>query len=187
MGRITNLERDAIIEAATEFAFNKRDKELKSNENKLAHELYNTVIPLKERKTAAELPEHWFRLDTCLRFNVAGMDVKLNCVGVRVPHSPKNRDQQSSYGCNRLGVIAAGPLADKVRAYLDSIEQSKTIKTQTRSKLKALLYSVTTTKKLQEIWPEGEQFYKSFLGDKPTYNLPALQLSELNAALGIAT
>jgi len=53
------------------------------------------------------------------------------------------------------------------------------------SALRRMLDNVTTTKRLREVWPQGEQFFARFdKEDRPPP--PALRVDEVNAMLGLA-
>lgn len=52
-----------------------------------------------------------------------------------------------------------------------------------RNKLGIFLSSVSTMKKLKELWPEGEPFWLQ-LSDTPR-TLPAIPISEINNILGL--
>jgi hypothetical protein len=178
--RLTNYDRDAVIAAALEASFKDRSAALKAAADKLGRRCYEVVFSAPLRKSAAAMPAGWLSLDTCLRFNVAGMDVRLSLLGegLPVPH------RASGY-CERLGAITDEDTVAAIRAHQKATEDLKDEQRKARSSLKALLYSVSTLKALRELWPEGEPFFVGLDSKSGAPGLPAPQITELNALLGI--
>ncbi|MFB0491985.1 hypothetical protein ABIE45_004571 [Methylobacterium sp. OAE515] len=178
--RLTNLDRDNVVAAALTSAFAERRASLDLAADRLGRTCYDSVFKASERKAAAAMPKGWLRLDSCLRFNVGGLDVVLNLVGEGVPvPGGAGRD------CRRLGAVADPDLVGAVQAHLADVERLKDDRAKAKSSLRALLYSVSTVKALRELWPEGEPFLAGLASKAGAPGLPAPQISELNAMLGL--
>jgi hypothetical protein len=186
MAKLTQYSREAIARRAVAHAFDPRQAELAVAEDALAREAYNATFPVDEQKLVAAVPANWFRLDACLQFNVGGQRITLNVTGdgLPVPYRMKGSDYVG-YNCHIVGVIEHGELCDRIQAHAQLVE---TVKTERRQALRAteeMLKAVTTTAKLRLVWPEGEQFYAQY-DDKPSAQLPAVRVDEINALLGLA-
>lgn len=178
--RLTNMDRDSIISDAIKTSFRPRSEEIKRAEDALARRCYETVFPEKVRKQAAAMPKGWLALDNCLRFNVLGLDARLDVVGEGLPVPNRARGY-----CERLGSISDDALAAEVRTHLDAVEKLKADRRKATDTLKALIYSVTTVKALRDVWPEGEPFFGKLSPKDSGKRLPAPRVVELNAMLGL--
>lgn len=186
MTRLTKDLRQAIANAAVAHAFEPRLEALKATEDALAREAYAFVIPAEEIEAAGHMPANWFRLDACLRFNVGGYTIRLQMAGegVPVPYSAKN-EAYGGYHCGNLGTIPPGDLCDRIRAHSDATEAYKAERRTAYIATAGMLEGVSTLKRLSEVWPAGEQFYKRY-AETSTTSLPAVRVDEVNAMLGIA-
>lgn len=178
--RLTNMDRDNIVSAALTSAFKERSAALKVAADKLGRACYEAVFKPAERRAAAAMPKGWLQMDACLRFNVGGLDVVLNLLGEGLP-VPAG----SGRYCQRLGAISEPDLVSAVQSHLADVERLKEDRAKAKSSLKALLYSVSTLKALRELWPEGEPFLAGLSNKAGAPGLPAPQISELNAMLGL--
>lgn len=186
MTRLTKDLRTTIASAAVAHSFDPRAETLKVAEDALAREAYAFVIPAAEVKAAEAMPSNWYRRDPCLRFNVGGYTLRLQMIGdgVPVPYQAKG-EAHGGYHCGSLGSIPAGDLCDRIREHAQNVEA---LKGERRTAFRAvfnMLDGVTTLKRLAEVWPDGEQFYKQY-GATPAAGLPAVRVDEINAMLGIA-
>lgn len=177
MSRLTNYTREAISSAAIKAAFTPRENDFSADEDALAREAYAAVYPADEVKKAMSLPENWLRRDPCLHFNVNGLRIKLCTTDnhLPVPYRAKSGEQ---------GSIPEGDLAERITAHAMAKEALRDEKRSARIKLDAMLSSISTVKKLQEVWPEGAQFYAKF-AEKPAALPPAIRVEDVNAALGL--
>lgn len=185
MPKLTKYSREAIARRAVAHAFDAKQEAIFANEDALAREAYALTFPAEELALVSTVPDNWFRLDACLRFNVGGQQIVLRLIGdgLPVPYRRLN-EEYGSYGCNILGVIEHGDLCDRIQKHA---QHAETVKNERRAALRAteaMLDAVTTTGKLKEIWPEGEPFYAQY-DDKPAPSLPAVRVDEINALLGL--
>jgi hypothetical protein len=177
--KLTNETRDQIVRSMAMEAVAKEKEALTKRENALAVKLWKAVYPAAERAAVAKLAEGWIRMDKCLRFNVCGMDVRLNTA------EPVAVKASASGYCQRLGDIADEKLRDEYQAYYKDWETLKQKAQDIERQGKALLYSVTTFKKLEEIWPEGKKFYEKYRPISKGSSVPAALTSSLNTLVGI--
>lgn len=185
MAKLTKYSREAIARRAVAHAFDPRQEALAEAEDALAREAYNTIFPAPEQALVAKVPSNWFRLDACLQFNVGGQRITLNVKGdgLPVPYRASGMEY-GGYHCNQIGVIEHGELCDRIQTHAALVD---TVKSERRTALRAtekMLEAVTTTGKLKEVWPQGEQFYAEY-EDRPAPALPAVRVDEINNMLGL--
>lgn len=186
MAKLTKYSREAIARRAVAHAFDPRQAALADAEDVLAREAYDSIFPKDEQALVAAIPSNWFRLDACLQFNVGGQRITLNVKGdgLPVPYRMKG-SEWGSYGCHQIGTIEHGELCDRIQKHAQTVED---VKRERRDALRAtenMLNAVTTTGKLKEVWPQGEQFYADY-EDRPAPALPAVRVDEINSILGLS-
>lgn len=79
---------------------------------------------------------------------------------------------------------AKHPLTARYDAWKKAQDDLDAEKSKAKSSAEAVLNSVTTVKKLIEVWPEVEQFARPFAVESPSRAI-ALPIRELNARLGL--
>lgn len=186
MTRLTKDLRQSIANAAVAHSFDPKADAHKVAEDALAREAYAHVIPASEVAAAEAMPSNWYRRDACLRFNAGGYTVRLNLIGdgLPVPYQAKG-EAYGGYHCAVLGSIPPGDLCDRIQAHAQDGEQLKAERRKAYQAVFAMLEGVSTLKRLAEVWPDGEQFYKRY-AETPAASLPAVRVDEINAMLGIA-
>lgn len=182
--RLTNALRDEIVRAALEHRFKKDEAAYKKARTALADALYKHTFAAAER-TAKRLPEGWL-----VQYNT--IEIEHPDYGSwqgRVNHHlelSRSRLMPSSYSSRTVKVGKGHPLYDQATALADQYTALQDAKKELRNKLKSLVYTFTTTKKLLEAWPEGKKFIPKS-ATAPTMALVPVQLaSEVNELLGIA-
>lgn len=177
--RLTKIDRDSVVNLAVKAAFEKRDAALKKQESELGIAAYEFLFPEKVRKIARTMPEGWLHEDSCLRVTFRGMQTTINTLkSVRVP-------TKNSYGCRTLGAINDEDLSDRFLKLEGDKENIKAERNQLSNNLHALLDRMGTLKQLSEGWPEGAKFY-AHLTPREAAPVPAIQISDINKALGLA-
>lgn len=197
MTRLTNEIRDKIINNAITKAIGEREKvQLKSFADKFSDELVKTAlgdrldsltkIEKDIKKLIDKIPEefrtyedeyHVIKYDV-VRLNIAGQAVDWEFDEPRI--FPRNtwRDRYVI----PQGHVLVG-MMDDYRAEQKAISD---IKTNVRENVRALVYSVTTVKKLLEVWPESLELIPSNV-EKPIVQLPSIKIEQLNALIGVPT
>jgi len=175
--RLTQDMRALIAQKAVNESFRKQTETHAKMENAIGIECYKTVFDEATRRAVAKIPEKWLQEDACLRFNCGGFDLRLTVE--KAPRVPS-----TGYGCRSLGSIT-GDLADRAQAHAQAGETLKRNKADAQRALLVMLGSVSTIGQLEKTWPEGKPFYEKYLEARPGSNLPAIQVAEINAMLGI--
>jgi hypothetical protein len=178
--RLNSGYRREIVRAAIAGAFDKEAKKLIAREHRLAQRCYDALIPAKLRRAMLEFPKGWFREREDHYFNIAGASIKL-----KSEHPLAQPYKLEGEYNGRIGVIAAGPLADDVMALVADKETTAARRTEAENTLSSLVNQHSTTEGLIEAWPEGCAFVKDLERKVPVANLPAVRIEELNAMLGL--
>ena len=76
-------------------------------------------------------------------------------------------------------------MALEIMEWYKSIESKKEEIKDAQRKLNGLLYHITTDTKLQQVWPEGKEFYVDVIKEEVVSNVPAIQTAEVNRAIGL--
>jgi hypothetical protein len=176
--KLTNKEHDNIIQKAIIAKFQPIRDGLRKRESEIALRAYKSLYDPAVLRQAAKLPKGWLRTDGCLRFNAGGFRIVLNTKDpVLVPSG------NSGY-CNDLGSLT-GDISKEVQDFATEKEQAKKDEQVAAEKLKALLYSITSLKRLKELWPEGKKFY-AYLDEAAVIGgLPAIRFDDVNVLLGL--
>lgn len=176
--RLTNYDRDGIVNRALVAAFADRRATNSAEENDLGVAVYEKLFSKADRDLALTMPEGWIYRDKCLRVTFGFQRTVLNLIdGVLVPSN-------NMYGCNNQGTIHDQDLCDRFTRLEQEKSKLKEDYDSAKNKLRALLNSVNTYARLAEVWPEGVEFYKSLEpkeGSKPL----AIRTDEINAMLGL--
>lgn len=177
--KLTNQIRDSIVRSMAMASVEKEQVALIKRENALAVKFWKAVYPAAERAAAEKMPEGWIHRDKCLRFNLCGMDIRVNAA------EPLPVKASTNNYCHRLGNIADEKLGDEYKEYYKDVDAMKARARDVERQAKALLYSVSTFKKLAETWPEGKKFYEKFKPVNDVSSVPAVLTQDLNALMGI--
>ncbi|AWM87358.1 Nmad5 family putative nucleotide modification protein [Microvirga sp. 17 mud 1-3] len=181
--RLTNEIRKIIIKAAMHKAFDARDKAHEKASTALADAAYQHEYGAIG-KIAAKLPENWCCRDNYIKIEAAGFSWHGDSLARDSLRMSKTRPMPNYQYSNPVKIGGAHPLNDKAQAVADEYQAIQRDKDELRAKLNALVYSVTTTEKLLEAWPECEAFIPARV---PTTRalVPVELVPELNAAIGI--
>jgi hypothetical protein len=174
-------DRAEIIKKALEKGFSKELSRLARDEDSLARKCYNSSLPLKERRTAAELPKKWLERGNSLKFNVGGENHTLCLLKdetLPVPSGPSNYYEP-------VGIVKDPELIKQVAQFRACEEDFKTRRKAAETTLTALLNSVSTLGQLKKIWPEGAPFWAEIDFEERLRGLPVPQLDTLNTVLGL--
>lgn len=182
--RLTIEIRKTIIKAAMHKAFDARDKAHDKATTALADAVYRHEYGAIGR-IAAKLPENWCERGKVITINAAGFGWRQDGdkENERLEMS-KTRPMPNYQAGNPIKIGGAHPLNDRAQAVAEEYQQIRRDKDELRAKLNALVYSVTTTERLLEAWPECEAFIPA---SAPTSRalVPVELVPQLNAAIGI--
>jgi hypothetical protein len=196
MARLTKTIRETIVKKAVEKATVVQNEEIKALENAFSAELIKfatgdkieelTKLKKQFTKFISAIPKDFLirkdydhiNKDSIVQLNIAGKAVNWGFEDEVI--FPTNN------GCNRYVILADNPLSDMFDNIHNEKEKRKEIKETVRVNVWAVLNSVTTVKKLLEVWPESAELIPSGI-EKPVINLPTIQIADLNNMIGVPT
>lgn len=196
MTRLTNTIRQKIVANAVEKATIVQNEEIKALENAFSTELIKfatgdkieelTKIEKQFTKFISAIPEDFLGREDCDHINKDSV-VQLNIAGKAVNWEFENKVIfPYNNGYNRYVILADNPLSDMFDNIHNKKQKRKEIKETVRVNVWAVLNSVTTVKKLLEVWPESAELIPSEI-EKPAINLPTVQIADLNNMIGVPT
>ncbi len=173
MTRLTKDIRTIICNRALSHAFDKRTDELRKIELGIGDRIYDCCVDDQTQKQLTKVPREFLNCALQGYVRIAAQDHRVTFGTTRPVR------------CNAfLGVIeATHPLSEEwvsLRSGLKTLEDEKRA---TKNRIMAVLDSVTTVKRLREVWPECEPFLKGI--DAVPNTLPAVQVGDLNKMLGL--
>lgn len=177
--KLSNDIRGTILDRALKHGFEKNRELLKRAEKAFGEMAYNDIYSKKVRDLMQALPTGYLPETSNLLCRFGSTEGRLSFE--KEKRVPAKHDRYSA-------VAKIFPGDHKLtQQYLDLSKQQKELNAQykeTREQIKAILYSVTTLKRLQEVWPECEPFIKDMLITKKPA-LPAVPVKEVNKSLGL--
>lgn len=176
--RITVSMKDAIVSRLMTHAFNQREQELISADLELGNQIYADVYSPDTIAKFNEFPEGYFPEETDLAVRFQGVKdyVKVNFSRRRIAY------------CHDRGVVKVYDNDNEFTREYDRLsdirKKLEDDKKRVRREAQAIIESVTTLKKLIEIWPEVKPFVAG-LDEQDIRNLPMIPIRELNRELGL--
>lgn len=178
--RLSNYIKDTVIARLMKHAFEEREKALKAEEYGIGDAVYKDVYSAAVRRKMDDMPKGFLLEDDDLKVQFEGNSFTHIHFGER-----RRIAQSHKYNAAKV-YDSKHPLTERYREWKKRESALKNEKRTTKSNARAVLDSVSTLKKLIEVWPEVEQFVEDF---KPSATgkaqLPALPLKDLNRSLGL--
>lgn len=172
--RLLQHHRNLIVNAAMQQAFAEREKALAQEGDKLFRDIRTAWLGVSACRKIDRLPEGWVRLARKIELSVNGRwrsvstshpkrwPAMLECKGEQLPGDLRARISLHAQACDQL-------TADRVAA---------------RNKMREAMRSFGTLERLIAGWPEIAPFTKGV--ESGSTNLPAVNIAEVNRALGLA-
>lgn len=177
--KLSNDIRGTILDRALKHGFDKPRDLLKRAEKAFGEMAYNDIYSKKVRDMMQALPADYLPVTSSVLCRFGATEGR--ALFEKPKRVPTKHDRYSA-----VAKIFSGD-HKLTQQYLELSQQQKDLNTrykETREQIKAILDSVTTLKRLQEIWPECEPFIKDMLITKKPA-LPAVPVKEVNKSLGL--
>ncbi len=172
------MTKEVIVNNAISFSFGGIEKSLFGEENEIGMSCYRDVFDANILKWLEKMPKGWLQLDSCLRFNVKGYDLRFKVEkAMPVPYSSS---------CGRLGSVEDKDLIDRAKDFWDRKNKFQKDRESASRNLTAMIKNIRTLKKLEQSWPDGKPFYKSFIAIEKKGGQVAIRFDEINKQLGLA-
>ena len=197
--RLTKYERNGVVNRLLTHKFGAEADALAREWSALARSLYDYAVPVEMLRKASALPANWFYYGSEFRVNFAGPEVNLyfsprrnasyhgiRFCSLREEASDLLLPQHMISGRGRVNLAAEHALTEAFTRLHAKLGDYKERLVKAEKYADAMLNSHTTVSALLRIWPEVEPFVnKAERVSAPSSNLPAVQISELNALLGL--
>lgn len=179
--RLTNLVRRKLISAAGEKGTEKQTAQLKRIETQVQGAAYRQVVPLKVQKSLKAIPEAHLAQGNYARFILP--DGSQHYVDFDKEHRagvPQSRAYIKIKAQSRLARLLTRREALK--------QEQKATRQEIERKAREIVWSVTTTGRLKELWPEAQQLVPGISLEAPeaiTAIIPAGAVTEINQLLNL--
>ena len=201
--RLTNAARDEIVKAAvTKSGFPKRIEEARTVLEDIKMECW--IAAFGGLKAYRRLCDRFETIEEKIsELRKSGVNVsslgsghtwsnsKLNLAGMQVPSpdmnwvSDKFKELRVIYMYDSKPTLTAdNPLVQKFLDAEKALEDLKSSRQQIKDNVQAVVYSVSTTKRLIEVWPESAELIPREV-EVVRAGLPAINFESLNASIGI--
>lgn len=165
--------------AAADSAVNERKKELANIEHDLAGRVNSDFYPDEHIEIIKKLPQDWWRLDECLRVedkNGYRFFLKRRPgEGLICPMSTE-RLHKSLKDIN---------LNNEVFVHINAVRELQKENKAIQTEVYKMIRSIHSVKKMQEIWPEGLEFYRKYIDKNSEFNAVLPSISGINKMLGL--
>lgn len=185
--RLTNDARKNIVRKLMQRAFDTQDQALQHEGGKVLE----AVIKDFHRahwSLIEQMPEGWMSTVIEKRFKVRGDGDDVTLKAPYPIRTSKAFPQSSYYDGISLASLKPALTAsayNKLEAHLDKVTAHNALKEKTRDEITAMVNSVTTYKKLYEIWPELGEAIPLVDPDSGMGKQLAPNTAELNRVLGL--
>lgn len=176
--RLNKFIRDQILDLMLTHAFGAREKELDKEKYALGNAIYEDVYPEETRKLMESLPGGFLASVGSLKIQFDGRNF------THVHFGEKRRVAYHHQYNAAKAYDGKHPLSKRLTAYQKAKDQLSSERANAKVDARAVLDSVTTVKKLMEVWPECAEFARPFAAESPSRAV-ALPIKELNKALGL--
>ena len=173
--RLTKEIKKKIISDVLVKTFSSVEERLLKEENKLAEDVYKKAFSKKEIELMDNAPKGFFGKKSRIRFNSTEIKELYFKEERYFPY-----DQQGYHNVS-ITLSPNDTLYKKIEDFYNKIRKNKAEKGVLRRNMNQLLDSCTTLKKLEELWPEGKEFYKNYKLKPVTALVPAGLVQGINA------
>lgn len=177
--RITNDMRAGIIRRLMADTFDKQDADLLEEESALFDKVYDRFVTPEQQAAAALLGDNWIESRGWVCLNAGGFRLRVRA------HEGVVRPLPLRWTSPDWCLPADDPLCVEVCDHAKRADKLRQDREAARAKIGALLGSTTTLNALRTLWPEGEPYYAHLAAPVVVPNLPAVPVSEVNAAFGL--
>lgn len=196
--RLTNDIRDAIVRTVLTNRFSEDVESLRDQWASFAVMTYDAVYDKSTQTKMKRLPKGWLPETDDITVQFGSHHSRLafdpymrgfNPISIKRPE--KKTLKLVPYRDNMSRVIMQFEPDHELSLKRDELAAQSTTLKETidscRVNANQIVHSVTTMKKLLEIWPEVEPFAKPFIERPASASLPAVPVDTLNRKLGLVT
>jgi len=182
--KLTNSVRDKIVQNALKNAFAVELEALDADKVAFAKMVYDHIVPREHQEVLAKVPKEYLNRSYTIT-------IKLRAPGSDTPAYTRvsvsmgeERPQPHDLFYNNCSIEDATLYAvwSKINERGDRIHNARA---KLREKITQVVQSVSTVKRLLEVWPEGKEFIPA-IALAPAASLPAVVVGDLNDMLAKA-
>ena len=175
--KLTKEMKHKIREKAIQMTFAERSEALAKESNRLAELVYTALYPPEIVAAMNRLPEEFFSQTRSFAVKISKQYVHVNLTSSRRIGAHHQYRSYIEYAPENGEILTSAQRLVQERTRLEADTEIL------RAELRTLITPITTMKRLRELWPEGEEFYKSFDAAPPKDNLPAVDVPTLNSLM----
>ena len=170
MGRLTKAEKENIVDRAVADVTKVKEQKLQERLYKVSMKIYESLFTKEQKDLMAKLPDGWLHSVTSIQ--VTGLQ-RRSWEYLKFKNAVRSTYAMSC-GLNSTE-LDSGLVEELIKVYedKDSFDKEKRV---LRGKLNNLLSTITSEKKLTEVWPEGTKYLTSC---DSTENLPCITSKEV--------
>lgn len=197
MTRLTNAIKEDLLKKLLVHAYKDRVQEAVNRNAAFALKVYDDAFAA-DLEQIAKIPTGWLVTDTDIKVQFGptiqrlyfrgtlgtyNMDPPMRTCGANV-----NYEASQPFPYKKKETVVKQypgdhPLVAEFDDVKDQFDRLDAEIRRARATIEAAMNSVTTVKKLIEVWPEVDEFAKDYLEEKP--NLPVILRQELNSLLDL--
>lgn len=177
MTRLTNQIRTQILRNALNDKFGKEKEALDKRPDVMIKKIYELKIPKEDRELLEKLDQSYLRVTDYFCINASGWRVSMSTVD-HYPSKIQNAD------------ISEPDLVEELRKYQTDKDNYAERQRTAHTKTEQLLRQIKTSKQLEEVWPEGKEYYANIFQElkstkKFKNSVPTINVEHVNLALGL--
>lgn len=179
MSRITKYDREQMVEAIVKHGFEKQLAQVNASLDLLGDKFYADIFGPVQKHIAA-LPKGFAYVGRSFNVNVNGQRRKIQMTeSKRLPH-------RCGEWSHDVAVLEdSHTLVLELNQLTSKKEKIEADRGAAKRNANAVLESVTTYKKLWQVWPESHEILKGFDVAPTEPMLPSAPIKALNSALGL--
>lgn len=181
--KLTNEKRNSILSKAVIGVFALREEKAKKESAAIAQLIYDRCYPTDMQTAMKKMPDgyfqevshvfvqlvkrgaiHQFNLLSSQRISAMDRQYQLPCW--KVPEAEQN-----------------SAIARRIMKLLETQNKIDSDQKEFIKQLRSMLYGITTMKRLQEEWPDGAVYYKSFETVPANMNVPSVRGADITALM----
>lgn len=179
MSRITKYDREQMVKAIAKHGFEKQLAQVDSELVALADKFYTDIFGAAQKHIKA-LPKGFCYSSSSFNINVNGQNRPLSM------SENRSLPYRASYSRETIAVYEDGhELVVELNTLTNKKEKLVSERKAAERNANAVFESVTTYKKLWQVWPESHEILKDFDVAPTEPMLPSAPIKALNSALGL--
>lgn len=154
--------------------------DLKAEENAIAEAIFDAIYPAKIVAKMNALPAEFFSQDSRVWVYRGGKDTV--CFNLKSSRKISALDSSNWRSPQLASTECDSPLKERIDRYLTDIAALSDKQNALREKMTAFIGGFSSTERLVKDWPEGNEYYKEFVGTA-SHNPLAVSAAAINCMI----